>query len=78
MWEARREPQHFVSSKLMCWVALDRALRLAEAGRLDGDLACWRARARRDRTDDPRTRLAARAWARSPRCSTARRWAPAC
>jgi GH15 family glucan-1,4-alpha-glucosidase len=30
IWEARGAPQHYVSSKLMCWVALDRAARLAE------------------------------------------------
>jgi GH15 family glucan-1,4-alpha-glucosidase len=30
IWEARGKPQHYVSSKLMCWVALDRAARLAE------------------------------------------------
>jgi GH15 family glucan-1,4-alpha-glucosidase len=29
IWEARGEPQHYVSSKLMGWVALDRAARLA-------------------------------------------------
>jgi GH15 family glucan-1,4-alpha-glucosidase len=29
IWEARGEPQHYVSSKLMCWVALDRAGKLA-------------------------------------------------
>ena len=29
IWEARGEAQHYVSSKLMCWVALDRAARLA-------------------------------------------------
>jgi GH15 family glucan-1,4-alpha-glucosidase len=29
IWEARGDPQHYVSSKLMCWVALDRASRLA-------------------------------------------------
>ena len=29
IWEARGEPQQYVSSKLMCWVALDRAARLA-------------------------------------------------
>ena len=30
IWEARGAPQHYVSSKLMCWVAMDRA---REAGR---------------------------------------------
>ena len=29
IWEARGKPQHYVSSKLMCWVALDRASQLA-------------------------------------------------
>jgi GH15 family glucan-1,4-alpha-glucosidase len=29
IWEARGEPKHYVSSKLMCWVAMDRAARLA-------------------------------------------------
>ena len=29
IWEVRGEPQHFVSSKVMCWVALDRGARLA-------------------------------------------------
>jgi GH15 family glucan-1,4-alpha-glucosidase len=30
IWEARGQPRHYVSSKLMCWVALDRGARLAE------------------------------------------------
>jgi GH15 family glucan-1,4-alpha-glucosidase len=30
LWEVRSGRQHFVYSKLMCWVALDRGLRLAE------------------------------------------------
>ncbi|MFI1286698.1 glycoside hydrolase family 15 protein [Streptomyces sp. NPDC020858] len=30
IWEVRSGPQHFLYSKLMCWVALDRALDLAE------------------------------------------------
>ena len=30
IWEARGEPRHYVSSKLMCWVATDRGARLAE------------------------------------------------
>jgi GH15 family glucan-1,4-alpha-glucosidase len=29
IWEARGKPQHYTSSKLMCWVALDRAAKLA-------------------------------------------------
>lgn len=28
IWEMRGEPQHFLHSRLMCWVAMDRALRL--------------------------------------------------
>ena len=30
IWELRGEPAHYVHSKLMCWVALDRAIHLAE------------------------------------------------
>ena len=42
IWEARGKPQHYVSSKLMGWVALDRASKLAEI-RGDGELtATWR------------------------------------
>src|SRR5215204_2477236 len=42
IWEARGEPQHYVSSKLMCWVAMDRAAELAEI-RGDADLTTtWR------------------------------------
>jgi alpha,alpha-trehalase len=33
IWEIRGEPRHFLYSKLMCWVAVDRAVKLAE--RLD-------------------------------------------
>jgi GH15 family glucan-1,4-alpha-glucosidase len=43
IWEVRREPGHFTHSKMMCWVALDRALRLAEAGHLPRDReSTWR------------------------------------
>ena len=31
MWEMRGEPRHHLSSKVMCWVALDRAVKLAPA-----------------------------------------------
>ena len=30
IWEVRGEPRHFLYSKLMCWVAVDRAIHLAE------------------------------------------------
>jgi GH15 family glucan-1,4-alpha-glucosidase len=43
IWEARGAPQHYVSSKLMCWVAMDRAAKLAEI-RGDAELqATWQA-----------------------------------
>jgi GH15 family glucan-1,4-alpha-glucosidase len=45
IWEARGKPQHYVSSKLLCWVALDRAAKLAEI-RSDPELvSSWRATA---------------------------------
>jgi len=34
IWEVRSEPAHFTQSKMMCWVALDRALRLCDAGHI--------------------------------------------
>jgi GH15 family glucan-1,4-alpha-glucosidase len=51
IWEARGKPQHYVSSKLMCWVALDRAAQLAEI-RGDSELqATWRSTADEIRAD---------------------------
>jgi GH15 family glucan-1,4-alpha-glucosidase len=51
IWEARGAPQHYVSSKLMCWVALDRAAQLGGI-RGDGDLqATWAATADKIRED---------------------------
>ena len=42
IWEVRGEPKHFTSSKMMCWVAVDRGARLATL-REDKDLArIWR------------------------------------
>ena len=62
IWEARGEPQHYVSSKLMCWVALDRAAKLAEI-RGDGELRDARG-ARRRRGDQGRHPRARRRRAR--------------
>ncbi|MFF5273708.1 glycoside hydrolase family 15 protein [Streptomyces sp. NPDC000133] len=38
IWEIRGARRHFVHSKVMAWVAVDRTIRLAEAGALDMDL----------------------------------------
>jgi GH15 family glucan-1,4-alpha-glucosidase len=41
IWEVRGEPQHFTHSKLMAWVALDRAIKSAELCGLEGPLERW-------------------------------------
>ena len=42
-WEWRAGDRHFVHSKALCWVALDRGVRLAEALGHDAPLERWRA-----------------------------------
>jgi GH15 family glucan-1,4-alpha-glucosidase len=51
IWEARGKPQHYVSSKLMGWVALDRAAHLAEIRGDPGQAQKWRATAEEIRAD---------------------------
>jgi GH15 family glucan-1,4-alpha-glucosidase len=51
IWEARGEPCHYVSSKLMCWVAMDRGARLAERRGEDEQAARWQAVAEEIRED---------------------------
>jgi GH15 family glucan-1,4-alpha-glucosidase len=41
IWEVRGGRRHFVYSKLMCWVAVDRALRLADKRSFPADRARW-------------------------------------
>jgi GH15 family glucan-1,4-alpha-glucosidase len=41
IWEIRGEPRHFVYSKLMCWVALDRGVRLANKRSFPADQERW-------------------------------------
>ena len=41
IWEVRGGQQHFLYSKLMCWVAVDRALRLAEKRSFPAERAHW-------------------------------------
>src|SRR5215204_4815296 len=51
IWEARGAHQHYVSSKLMCWVALDRAARLADIRGDAGKRADWAATAEEIKED---------------------------
>jgi GH15 family glucan-1,4-alpha-glucosidase len=41
IWEMRSEPRHFLHSRVMCWVAMDRAIRLAEKRSLPAPLVAW-------------------------------------
>jgi GH15 family glucan-1,4-alpha-glucosidase len=41
IWEVRGPGRHFVHSKMMAWVAVDRLIRSAEKGRLTIDIARW-------------------------------------
>jgi GH15 family glucan-1,4-alpha-glucosidase len=41
IWEVRNGPQHFLHSRLMCWVAFDRASRLAQKRSLAAPLTAW-------------------------------------
>jgi len=41
IWEVRGQPQQFVYSKVMCWVALDRALRLADKRSFPAERERW-------------------------------------
>lgn len=42
IWEVRGGPRHFTYSKLMCWVALDRSIRMAETVGFDAPLEEWK------------------------------------
>jgi GH15 family glucan-1,4-alpha-glucosidase len=42
IWEIRGKPRHFVHSKVMAWVAFDRAVRTVETQGLKGDVDRWR------------------------------------
>jgi alpha,alpha-trehalase len=42
IWEARIDARHYVFSKVMAWVALDRGASLAQQGGFRGDVARWR------------------------------------
>ncbi|MBH1936548.1 glycoside hydrolase family 15 protein [Streptomyces sp. AV19] len=42
IWEVRGPRRHFVHSKVMAWVAVDRTIKLIESGDVDGPLERWR------------------------------------
>ncbi|MDP7586817.1 MAG: glycoside hydrolase family 15 protein [Dehalococcoidia bacterium] len=42
IWETRGGRQHFIFSKVMCWVAMDRAVRAASDLGLPGDVEVWK------------------------------------
>jgi GH15 family glucan-1,4-alpha-glucosidase len=42
IWEVRGPRRHFVHSKVMAWVAVDRTVKLIESGDVDGPLERWR------------------------------------
>ncbi len=41
IWEMRNGPRHFVYSKLMCWVAVDRGIKIAQEKRFNAELVRW-------------------------------------
>jgi GH15 family glucan-1,4-alpha-glucosidase len=43
IWEVRGDPQHFLDSKVMCWVALDRAITLADLLGAGDQVERWKA-----------------------------------
>jgi len=57
MWEARDAERHYTSSKVMCWVALDRAVTLAPGLGAGADAERWAAA-----RDEVRTAILDKAW----------------
>jgi GH15 family glucan-1,4-alpha-glucosidase len=51
IWEVRGSPRHYTYSKLMCWVALDRAVKLHQLMGLDIDEAAYRSDCEQIRAD---------------------------
>jgi GH15 family glucan-1,4-alpha-glucosidase len=59
IWEVRGEPRDFLYSKLMCWVALDRAIALAELLGAGDHVQSWTAT-----RDEIRAAILERGWSR--------------
>ncbi len=43
IWEVRGPPRHFTHSKVMCWVAFDRGVKMVESNGVEGPVERWRA-----------------------------------
>ena len=77
IWETRGGQKDFTYSRLMSWVAIERAIRMNRARGLPGDIVTLARRARPDLQPDHAARAGARSAARSssttaPTCSTRR------
>ena len=59
IWEVRSGRDNFVHSRLMCWLALDRAIDLADSAAMVGDTARWRTQ-----REAIRQQIQTRAWNR--------------
>ena len=57
IWEVRGSPRHFVYSKLMCWTAMDRGIRLAQEQRMPAPLDRWQ-----KTCDEIKTAILERGW----------------
>lgn len=42
IWEVRGEPHHYVHSKVMCWAAMERGIRLAQENRFEAPVERWK------------------------------------
>ena len=62
IWEVRGPRRHFTHSKVMAWVAFDRAVRLAEQGLLDGSLHDGRVQRWRDLRDTVHAEVCEHGW----------------
>jgi GH15 family glucan-1,4-alpha-glucosidase len=65
MWEMRGAPAAYTTSRLMCWVAIERTIRMARQRGLPGDIVSW-SKAR----DDIYERIMTKCWNRELKAFT--------
>ena len=78
IWEVRGPRRHFTHSKVMAWVAFDRAVKSVEEFGLDGPVERWKRRRDEIHARGLRARLRPGAHARSPSPTARRRSTPRC